>query len=86
MQPISTFEIEGIDPRGLLPHDLRYLDLLLSSPEGLTLRVLAIRLALEPRFVAEAVEPYLIRLGLVEIRQGVRCLAAAIETDKEKTP
>lgn len=68
--------LEGIDALGLGPTEKQYLKILL---EGSTrLNVLASRLALPTRTVAEVTEPFLIRAGLVvKDDQGKRQLTAA---------
>ena len=67
--------MEGIDQLGLGPTERKYLRILLEGPSRLN--VLASRLGLPSRTVAEVTEPFLIRLGLVEKDdQGRRELSA----------
>lgn len=69
-------DLEQIDPLGLGPVEQRYISLL---TDGATrLNVLASRLGLPARTVAEVTEPFLIRVGLVgKDGQGRRELTAA---------
>ncbi len=56
-------ELEGTDGRGLGPTDRDYLAVLLEGTSRLN--VVASRLGLPPRTVAEVVEPFLLRVGLM---------------------
>ena len=56
-------ELEGTDALGLGPTDQQYLMILAGGPTRLN--VVASRLGLPGRTVAEVVEPFLIRAGLV---------------------
>jgi Holliday junction DNA helicase RuvB len=67
--------LEGIDGLGLGPVEREYLGMLLDGPTRLN--VLASRLGLPARTVAEVTEPFLIRAGLVEKDdQGKRLMTA----------
>jgi len=67
--------LEGIDHLGLGPTEQQYLSILLEGPTRLN--VLASRLALPPKTVADVTEPFLIRAGLaVKDDQGRRNLTA----------
>jgi Holliday junction DNA helicase RuvB len=67
--------LEGIDHLGLGPTEQKYLSILLEGPTRLNL--LASRLGLPSRTVAEVTEPFLIRAGLVaKDDQGKRLLTA----------
>src|SRR5207249_9490859 len=55
--------LEGIDHLGLGPTEQQYLSILLEGPTRLNM--LASRLGLPTRTVAEVTEPFLIRAGLV---------------------
>jgi holliday junction DNA helicase RuvB len=62
--------LEQLDGLGLGPTDQRYLLLLAEGPSRLN--VIASRLGLPPRTVAEVTEPYLLRAGLVVKDDGGR--------------
>lgn len=67
--------LEGIDQLGLGPTDQQYLNVLLEGPTRLN--ILASRLGLPSRTIAEVTEPFLIRAGLVvKDEQGRRQLTA----------
>ena len=67
--------LEGIDELGLGPTEQQYLRILLEGPTRLNM--LASRLGLPSRTVAEVTEPFLIRAGLVlKDEQGRRELSA----------
>lgn len=67
--------LEVIDPLGLGPTEQQYLSILLEGPTRLNM--LASRLGLPSRTVAEVTEPFLIRSGLVvKDDQGKRQLSA----------
>ncbi len=67
--------LEGIDNLGLGPTEQQYLNILLEGPTRLNM--LASRLGLPTRTVAEVTEPFLIRAGLVvKDDQGKRLLSA----------
>lgn len=67
--------LEVIDPLGLGPTERQYLSILLEGPTRLNM--LASRLGLPSRTVAEVTEPFLIRSGLVvKDDQGKRQLSA----------
>lgn len=67
--------LEGIDDLGLGPTEQQYLHILLEGPTRLNM--LASRLGLPSRTVAEVTEPFLIRAGLVvKDEQGRRQLSA----------
>lgn len=67
--------LEGIDELGLGPTEQQYLNLLLEGPTRLN--VLASRLGLPSKTIAEVTEPFLIRAGLVvKDDQGRRQLSA----------
>ena len=69
-------ELEGIDALGCGPVDQHYIAVLADGASRLN--VVASRLGLPSRTVAEVVEPYLIRIGLVvKDDQGRRQLTAA---------
>ena len=72
---IERARLEGIDHLGLGPTEQKYLSILLEGPTRLNL--LASRLGLPSRTVAEVTEPFLIRAGLVaKDDQGRRVLTA----------
>ena len=56
-------QLESLDSKGLGPNEQKYLEILLDG--GCRLNVIASRLGLPSRTVAEVIEPYLIRSGLV---------------------
>ena len=62
--------LEGIDKHGLGPMDRQYLEVLRESPAQLN--VLASRLGTLGQTVAQVVEPYLIRAGLIAKGEGSR--------------
>lgn len=62
--------LEGIDQNGLGPMDRQYLEVLRESPAQLN--VLASRLGTLGQTVAQVVEPYLIRAGLIAKGEGSR--------------
>lgn len=67
--------LESIDHLGLGPTEQQYLGILLEGPTRLNM--LASRLGLPPRTVAEVTEPFLVRAGLVaKDDQGKRQLTA----------
>ena len=67
--------LEEIDDLGLGPVEQQYLRILLEGPNRLN--VIASRLGLPARTVAEVTEPFLIRVGLVmKDDQGKRNLTA----------
>lgn len=67
--------LDGIDQLGLGPTEQQYLNILLEGPTRLNM--LASRLGLPTRTVAEVTEPFLIRAGLVvKDDQGKRQLSA----------
>ena len=62
-----TVELEGIDELGLMPEDRRYLQLLAARPgQAVRLHTLSSSLGLHPRTLQTVVEPFLLRVGLVE--------------------
>lgn len=68
--------LEGIDELGLGPTEQKYLKIVAEG--AARLNVIASRLGLPTRTVAEVVEPFLIRSGLIEKdHQGTRHLTAA---------
>jgi Holliday junction DNA helicase RuvB len=68
---------EGVDARGLNPHQRHYLQLL-ATAGGQTIRRLAIALGVDHRYVADEVEPDLVFAGYVNAGDGPgRTLTAA---------
>jgi Holliday junction resolvasome RuvABC ATP-dependent DNA helicase subunit len=64
---------EGVDQQGLWPHQRYYLGTLAASPSGAsTLERLAVTLGCDGTYIRQAVEPFLLDRGLVEIRSGYR--------------
>lgn len=60
----ETFEKLGVDARGLLPRDRDYLEALPDRPVGL--QYLTARLGIDANTIEEEVEPFLLRLGLID--------------------
>src|SRR6185295_10073571 len=67
-------ELEQIDSLGLGPTERQYLEILSQGPARLN--VIASRLGLPTRTVAEVAEPFLIRIGLIQKDQHGRQLTA----------
>lgn len=63
-----------IDDLGLQLQDRRYLKALTGCPDGLGVEAIATKVHEEVETVEDYIEPYLIRLGLVERTRSGRCL------------
>jgi Holliday junction DNA helicase RuvB len=66
----------GIDDNGLRDLDRQYLQLLNDAPNGLGVESVAAQLNEEPETVEDAIEPYLLQLGLIERRRNGRWITA----------
>ena len=77
--------LEGVDTRGLERQELMLLKMLHEARKPLRLNVIAARLGLPTRTIANVFEPYLLRLGLIQrcaegraiTHEGIEYLAAS---------
>ena len=68
----EVWKVLEIDSQGLTSIDHRVLQILRSSSKPIGLEQLARRVGVDSPTIAEAVEPYLLRLGLIDISSGGR--------------
>jgi Holliday junction DNA helicase RuvB len=74
----KTVELEGVDDLGLGPDEQKYLQYLASKPgQAVRLFTLASALGLHTRTVQEVIEPFLLRVGLIERTEKGRLITPA---------
>ena len=68
----EVWKVLEIDSQGLTSIDRQVLQILRSSPKPVGLEQLARRVGVDSPTISEAIEPYLLRLGLIDISSGGR--------------
>lgn len=66
---IDIIALQGVNEDGLEDHDLHYLKILFNS-NNLSLDGLSSKMNMDKENIKNIVEPYLIKLGLIDIKQG----------------
>lgn len=67
---LEIISFQGVDENGLEKHDLDYLKLLYASRGSLSLNAISSKLQTNVDNIKNIIEPYLLSLGLIEIKSG----------------